>query len=178
MEPTAEPTVEPTREPVQIIGTYQVNTQGLPLNYRSEPDGEIMGTLEDGSLVAVAELGETWTKVVIDDEVYYVMTAYIAPYDPYQPEPEEPGMTLESLQAAVAKISIDIYARNNIVVYGESVLISASIPEELAGAHLQWQQLDASGVWQDIPGANDTQVSVVITAENVNSAWRVFVTVG
>ena len=171
---------KPAEEPIRIIATYQVSAKGLPLNYRVEPDGEIAGYLEDGALVSVVELGSTWSRIAIGQEIYYVMTEYIIPYDPNQTEPDEPEMTLESLQAAVEKITISVHARDNIVVYGEAVQLTAAIPEELelVGAHLQWQQTDASGAWQDIPGANDAQTSVVITEANANSAWRVFVTVG
>ena len=86
-------------------------------------------------------------------------------------------MTVETLRDAVDKITIEIRA-DDVVLYGESVELVATIPQELSGAHLQWQQTDADGEWKDIPDANSSTTSVVITEQNVNSAWRVFVTVG
>ena len=168
---------EPVEEPT-VITVLRVQTDGLPLNYRLEPDGEIVGYLDDGTLVDVNEMGEQWTKIVLDGQIYYVVSEYLAPLEAEQPqEPAQEEMTVETLRDAVDKITIEIRA-DDVVLYGESVELVATIPQELSEAHLQWQQTDADGEWKDIPNANSSTTSVVITEQNVNSAWRVFVTVG
>ena len=168
---------EPVEEP-SVIAVLRVQTDGLPLNYRLEPDGEIAGYLDDGTLVDVNEMGEQWTKIVLNGQIYYVVSEYLAPLETEQPqEPAQEEMTVETLRDAVDKITIEIRA-DDVVLYGESVELVATIPQELSEAHLQWQQTDADGEWKDIPNANSSTTSVVITEQNVNSAWRVFVTVG
>ena len=168
---------EPVEEPT-VIAVLRVQTDGLPLNYRLEPDGEIAGYLDDGTLVDVNEMGEQWTKIVLDGQIYYVVSEYLAPLEAEQPqEPAQEEMTVETLRDAVDKITIEIRA-DDVVLYGESVELVATIPQELSEAHLQWQQTDADGEWKDIPNANSSTTSVVITEQNVNSSWRVFVTVG
>ena len=168
---------EPVEEPT-VIAVLRVQTDGLPLNYRLEPDGEIAGYLDDGTLVDVNEMGEQWTKIVLNGQIYYVVSEYLAPLETEQPqEPAQEEMTVETLRDAVDKITIEIRA-DDVVLYGESVELVATIPQELSEAHLQWQQTDADGEWKDIPNANSSTTSVVITEQNVNSSWRVFVTVG
>ena len=161
------------------ISTYYVKADGLALNYRVSPEGEIVNQIEDGSEIAVVNVGEEWTLVLIDGSLYYVQTQFITEEAPVEDEDaEDEEAYLESIKAAVESVKITIETENEILIYGDKIWLNAQIPEILADVRIQWQEKLPGGEWANIPDANTDSLTVVLNAENAAASWRVLFTVG
>jgi len=67
------PTVSETSDPFQLVQTpigycTVADPTGTPLNVRQKPNGKVIGSLKNGTIVALGETdgseGEKWTKII------------------------------------------------------------------------------------------------------------------
>ncbi len=76
--PTVQPTIAPTRQPSSpSIGVAIVTTTGGTLNFRDEPDGDILKRIPNTSVLQLLSRGSTWCKVSYQGEEGYVMTKFL-----------------------------------------------------------------------------------------------------
>ncbi|MGI6578821.1 MAG: hypothetical protein ACOX3H_01030 [Saccharofermentanales bacterium] len=64
-----------------------------------------------------------------------------------------------------------------IIDYGDEVIFTAKMENCGESPRIQWQYSSDNRTWTDIAGADDTELSVLITPSNATGYWRVSVTV-
>lgn len=64
-----------------------------------------------------------------------------------------------------------------IIDYGDEVIFTAKMEDCGESPRIQWQYSSDNLTWTDIAGADDTELSVLITPSNATGYWRVSVTV-
>ncbi|MDO5435211.1 MAG: hypothetical protein Q4G19_02470, partial [Clostridia bacterium] len=131
------------------------------------PGGEAIAPLGGGMQVMILAIGETWSKVRIDDVIGYIPTCRLSLYN----EPAE-------VEDPIRSISLSANTRGKeILQIGMLITISA----ELKGFEndtyiLQWQYSPDRGVTAfDIPGANDLSYSYYLSRQNAEYVYRLVV---
>ena len=99
-------------------------------------------------------------------------TATPADTEEAQTEEEQAFLTaVDNVKIAISVVSCA--DENGVLMYGDTIKLSATIPEELSGATMQWQQTDENGEWFDLPDATEDALTLVLCSENMSASWRI-----
>ena len=159
LEP-AEATPAPTAAPV---------ISGLEGEDSSAPDATQAPA--DAEPAATDEPAPEATQAPADQAPVPTQEAPVDTDDAQTPEEQAFLAAVDSVDIAISVVSCA--DENGVLMYGDTIKLSADIPEELSGATMQWQQTDESGEWFDLPDATESDLTLVLCSENMSASWRI-----
>ena len=161
------PTAAPSMRTITVV--LREGEASLPM-YKAQDGAELIAAIPSGTMLQVSEISAQWSLALYNGQYGYVETAKIALYNPDKVTEEE--------QKIIRSISITSSVDNvNVVREGDIVVLYARLVGfENDQYILQWQYSpDGGATVVNVSGANGTEYSFPISAENTHYMWRLHV---